>query len=69
MNKNYIKFIIAPLIIGAVIGAIGGFLYWYFIGCTTGTCPISSSPVISTIWGALIGGLIASAFKKPESNK
>lgn len=64
MSKNSIK-----IIIGAVIGAIGGFLYWYFIGCTTGTCPISSSPVISTIWGALIGGLLFSAFKVTRSAK
>lgn len=64
MNKNYIK-----IIAGAAIGALGGFLYWYFIGCTSGTCPISSSPVISTIWGALIGGLLFSAFKKAEPTK
>ncbi len=64
MNKNYIK-----IIAGAAIGALGGFLYWYFIGCTSGTCPISSSPVISTIWGALIGGLLFSAFKKVEPTK
>lgn len=64
MNKNYIK-----IMIGGAIGAIGGFLYWYFIGCTSGACPISSSPVISTIWGALIGGLLFSAFKKTETNK
>ena len=51
-------------IIGALIGAIAGFLYWYFIGCTGGSCPIQSNPVMSTIWGLLLGGLIFSLFEK-----
>jgi LytS/YehU family sensor histidine kinase len=51
-------------IIGALIGAIAGFLYWYFIGCTSGSCPIQSNPVMSTIWGLLLGGLIFSLFEK-----
>ncbi|MEG1766258.1 MAG: DUF6132 family protein [Muribaculaceae bacterium] len=55
-------------IIGGVIGAIGGFLYWFYIGCSTGTCPITSSPVISTIWGAIIGALLLSSFTKKENN-
>ncbi|MEG2219304.1 MAG: DUF6132 family protein [Muribaculaceae bacterium] len=55
-------------IIGGVIGTIGGFLYWFYIGCSTGTCPITSSPVISTIWGAIIGALLLSSFTKKENN-
>lgn len=55
-----------PTIIGTAVGAIGGFLYWMYIGCSTGSCPITSSPVISTIWGALIGALLISSFR---SNK
>ena len=47
---------------GGIVGGIGGYLYWYFIGCSTGTCPITSSPVISTLWGALMGGLLFSLF-------
>lgn len=39
------------------LGAGGGFAYYYFIGCASGTCPISSSPYISTVYGALIGGM------------
>ena len=53
---------------GAVIGAIGGFLYWRFVGCSTGTCPITSSPVNSSIWGAVMGGLLLSMFKKEETS-
>nr|WP_321521582.1 DUF6132 family protein [uncultured Macellibacteroides sp.] len=56
----------ALTIIGSVIGAVGGYLYWHYIGCLSGTCPITSSPVMSTIWGAIIGGLLLSMFKKDK---
>jgi hypothetical protein len=51
-------------LLGVAIGALGGFLYWRFVGCSSGSCPITSSPSISTIWGALMGGLLFSSFKK-----
>ena len=51
-------------LLGIALGAAGGFLYWNFIGCTTGTCPITSSPVNSSVWGAIIGGLLLSSFQK-----
>ena len=47
-------------IIGGFIGGIGGYIYWYKVGCSTGTCPITSSPVMSTIWGVLMGALLFS---------
>ena len=37
---------------GVFIGAIAGYLYWKFIGCTSGTCAITSNPLNSTIYGA-----------------
>ncbi|WP_455638856.1 DUF6132 family protein [Parabacteroides sp.] len=53
-------------LLGIAIGALGGFLYWRFVGCTTGTCPITSSPVNSSVWGAIIGGLLFSSFRKED---
>lgn len=38
-----------------LLGSIGGFAYYHFIGCASGTCPITSNPYISTAYGALIG--------------
>ena len=28
-------------LLGAALGALGGYLYWYFVGCADGTCPIT----------------------------
>jgi len=46
--------IIKP-ILGALVGAALGYGYYATIGCSTGTCPITSNPVISTLWGGAIG--------------
>lgn len=56
---------LAPAI-GLVLGGLGGFLYWAEVGCSTGTCPITSSPYISTLYGAMVGVLIGSSFMKKE---
>ncbi len=40
------------------LGAIGGFLYWKFVGCTSGTCAIKSVWYWSTLWGAVVGYLL-----------
>ena len=53
--------------IGIVIGAAGGYLYWYFVGCVSGSCAITSSPVNSTLYGGLMGGLLGNVFTTPKS--
>ncbi|MBS1736651.1 MAG: hypothetical protein JSS98_08640 [Bacteroidetes bacterium] len=54
------------LIAGIIFGAIGGYLYYYFVGCASGTCAITSNPVNSTLYGALMGGLLFNLFKKEK---
>lgn len=54
---------------GIVIGAIGGYLYWYYVGCMSGTCAITSSPVNSTLYGGLMGGLIVNLFDSKKKDK
>ena len=51
------------IVIGAVAGGIVGFLYYRFIGCLSGGCIITGNPYISTIYGAVLGGLVANLLK------
>lgn len=53
-------------IIGAILGAIAGFLYWKLIGCSSGSCAITSKPLNSTIYGAVMGALILSLFRREQ---
>ncbi|MFV0546462.1 MAG: hypothetical protein ACK5ND_09805 [Bacteroides sp.] len=56
-------------LIGIVLGAIGGYLYWKFVGCNGGNCMITSSPINSSIWGAAIGGLFFNIFEQKPKKK
>jgi hypothetical protein len=47
------------IIIGVLIGGGIGFLVGYFGKCASGTCPLTGNPIVSTIIGALLGGLLA----------
>lgn len=47
------------LAVGIAIGGCAGFAVGYFGRCATGTCPLTSSPWVSTAVGAAIGALIA----------
>jgi len=49
------------IIIGVAIGGVLGFLYYKFIGCSSGTCPITSKPLNSVIYGAVMGLLVSQA--------
>lgn len=55
-------------IAGIVVGAVAGYLYWQQIGCNSGTCRITSKWHNSTAYGALMGGLLFSMFKKEKKN-
>lgn len=49
------------LVLFVLGGAVAGFLYYKFVGCRTGACPITSSPVISTLYGAGMGFLLGNS--------
>jgi hypothetical protein len=53
-------------ILFSFLGALGGFAYYYFVGCHSGTCPISSNPWISTAYGAGMGLLLTMGEQKKE---
>jgi hypothetical protein len=51
-------------IIGMIVGAAAGYAYYYFVGCASGTCAITSSPINSTLYGSMMGGLLFNNFQK-----
>jgi hypothetical protein len=61
------------LIVFTIAGATGGFLYWKFIGCLSGTCIIKSVWYLSTVYGALFGyvtgGLTGEIVNKLKNKK
>jgi hypothetical protein len=60
MKKPFFK------VLGVTIGGSCGFLYYYYVGCASGTCPISSNPYISVIYGGVLGYLFLDMCKKSE---
>jgi hypothetical protein len=54
-------------LIGVIAGAIGGYLYYYFVGCASGTCAITSKPLNSTMYGAIMGGFLFNMFQKEKT--
>jgi len=61
---KYVKWLIA-----IALGTGAGFGYWFFIGCNFGTCAITSSPVNSSIYGALMGVLLLNSFSGDKEIK
>ena len=51
-------------IAGGLAGAVAGYIYWQQVGCANGTCTITSRPLNSIIYGAVLGTLIFGLFKK-----
>ncbi len=53
-------------LVGAVVGGLAGLFYWKYVGCMSGTCKITSNPLNSTLYFALMGVLFFSMFKKEQ---
>lgn len=57
IRKHWLKILLT------LMGALGGFLYWKFVGCKSGTCPIKSVWYLTTLWGAVLGYLLGDIIK------
>jgi len=64
LNNRYLRISLFVL-----LGGIGGFAYYYFIGCQTGTCPITRNPYISTSYGILIGLVLSFDSRKKKNQE
>ena len=49
-----------------LIGMFIGYGYYFFIGCNTGSCAITSDPIKSTLYGGLFGMALALFVSKDE---
>lgn len=56
----------ARYLIGALVGgAAGYFIFYRLIGCSSGACPITANPYISTVYGIVLGILLAGTAVAP----
>lgn len=49
-------------VLGIALGVLVGYLYWFYVGCLDGTCPINASPMLNILRGGILGGLLFSFF-------
>ena len=57
VQKGRAKMILHTLAYVAGVAAFG-FGYHKIVGCSSGACPITANPYISTLYGALMGFLV-----------
>ena len=50
-------------------GALTGLGYYYAVGCSTGSCPITSNPIITMIYMGVVGLLLSGLFGKRGDGK
>jgi len=61
--KSKLKKWLHPLLF-ATGGALVGLGYYYVVGCSTGSCPITSNPITTMIYMGVIGLLLSGLFGK-----
>jgi hypothetical protein len=66
--KNHIR-IYRKTIAGLIIGSLAGYAYFALVGCSSGSCAITSNPWNSTLYGALMGVLAVGWPEKKQTTK
>ena len=51
--------------LGIALGGLAGFLYYHYVGCSSGSCAITGNPFMSTAYGSMLGLFLV---KSPCSN-
>lgn len=68
-NDNQYKVLrLLPIIVGVLLGAVGGYLYYRYVGCVSGSCAISSNPYNSMLYFSVVGALVGLIIA-PERHK
>lgn len=52
-NKFFKSWNFWKQVLAVVVGALAGYLYYNFVGCSSGQCAITGNPYMSAIWGGL----------------
>ncbi len=66
--KNYLKKHWLKAI-GVIIGGVAGYLYYFYIGCASGSCPLTTNPWITTLYGAFAGYVVFDIFTDKKNKK
>lgn len=46
---------------GVIIGGTVGFLYYFYVGCASGSCAITSNPFSSVLMGSAMGYFVVNS--------
>lgn len=68
-KKKLLKRIPVIALVGLLVGAIGGYIYYLKVGCVSGTCAITSNPWMSAAWGGAFGYLVFDMFKAKKTEE
>ncbi|HJV39126.1 MAG TPA: DUF6132 family protein [Geothrix sp.] len=49
------------ILLGLAVGGVLGYVYQRLVGCSTGTCPLTATPLRAITYGAVMGLLWAAA--------
>ena len=59
--KENVKNWLTPLLF-TLGGALVGLAYYHFVGCSSGSCAITSNPINSMVYMGLMGWLLSGVF-------
>lgn len=63
LKQLFTKYLYTRTFLGIILGMAAGYAYYFFVGCRSGSCPITSNPYSTVLYGALLGGIL---FYKPK---
>jgi phage shock protein E len=56
-------------ILPVVLGAACGYAYYHYVGCASGTCPLTSNPYVTTVYGSVVGAMFIPRTKGREQKE